>query len=63
MNSGSYRFTVGRFECFAISDGTNVYSDPAHLLFANAPPAQLEQVLHTYHIQPAEWLNDARTRL
>ena len=56
MTSGSYRFTVGMFECFAVSDGTNVYTDPAPLLFANAPTPQLEQALQTYHIQPAEWV-------
>jgi len=61
MTSGSYRFTVGMFECFAVSDGTNVYTDPAPLLFANAPTAQLEQALHAYHIQPAEWVEWTNT--
>ncbi len=56
MIGGSYRFTVGQFECFAVNDGTNIYTEPASLLFANAPTAQLEQVLHAHHIQPAEWL-------
>jgi glyoxylase-like metal-dependent hydrolase (beta-lactamase superfamily II) len=61
MTTGSYRFTVGMFECFAVSDGTNVYTDPAPLLFANAPTAQLEQALHIYHIQPAEWVEWTNT--
>jgi glyoxylase-like metal-dependent hydrolase (beta-lactamase superfamily II) len=61
MNNGSYRFTVGRFECFAISDGTNLYTDPVSLLFANAQPVELEQVLHAYHIQPAEWVEWTNT--
>jgi glyoxylase-like metal-dependent hydrolase (beta-lactamase superfamily II) len=61
MNSGSYRFTVGTFECFAVSDGTNVYTDPVPLLFANAPTAQLEQALQAYHIQPAEWVEWTNT--
>src|SRR3989442_15887399 len=55
MTSGSYRFTVGMFECFAVSDGTYVYTDPAPLLFANAPAAQLEQALLAHNIQPAQW--------
>lgn len=61
MTSGSYRFTVGRFECFAVSDGTNVYPDPAPLLFANAPTPQLERALHAHHIQPAEWVEWTNT--
>jgi glyoxylase-like metal-dependent hydrolase (beta-lactamase superfamily II) len=56
MNSGSYRFTIGMFECFAVSDGKHVYTDPAPLLFANAPTAQLEQALQAYHIQLAKWV-------
>src|SRR5215471_4595114 len=56
MNNSSYRFTVGTFECFAISDGTAVYTDPAPLLFANAPTAQLEQALLAYQIQLNEWV-------
>jgi glyoxylase-like metal-dependent hydrolase (beta-lactamase superfamily II) len=56
MNSSSYRFTVGMFECFAVSDGKNVYTDPAPLLFANALTAQLEQALQAYHIQLAKWV-------
>jgi glyoxylase-like metal-dependent hydrolase (beta-lactamase superfamily II) len=61
MTSGNSRFTVGKFECFAVSDGTNVYSKPASLLFANAPATQLEQALQAYHIQPAEWVEWTNT--
>jgi hypothetical protein len=55
MNSDWYRFTVGTFACFAVSVGTHVYTDPAPLLFANAPATQLEQALLTNNIQPAQW--------
>ena len=61
MNNGSYRFTVGMFECFAVSDGKNVYTDPAQLLFANALTAQLEQALQAYHIQLAKWVEWTNT--
>jgi glyoxylase-like metal-dependent hydrolase (beta-lactamase superfamily II) len=61
MTIGNSRFTVGKFECFAVSDGTNVYSRPASLLFANAPATQLEQALQAYHIQPAEWVEWTNT--
>jgi glyoxylase-like metal-dependent hydrolase (beta-lactamase superfamily II) len=45
MDARHYRFTVGDFECLAISDGALVGgpSDlPGPLLFANAPPADLD---------------------
>jgi glyoxylase-like metal-dependent hydrolase (beta-lactamase superfamily II) len=61
MTNDSFRFTVGMFECFAVSDGTNVYTDPAPLLFANAPAAQLEQALQAYHIQLAKWVEWTNT--
>jgi glyoxylase-like metal-dependent hydrolase (beta-lactamase superfamily II) len=55
MNRDVYRFDVGTFHCYAVSDGTYVYPDPAPTLFANAPQAQLEEVLHKHHIELSQW--------
>jgi glyoxylase-like metal-dependent hydrolase (beta-lactamase superfamily II) len=43
MSEGSYRFTLGRFQCAAIRDGAFNY--PLESLFANAPRAEVEEVL------------------
>jgi len=45
MEARHYRFTVGEFECLAVSDGALVNGPPdipGPLLFANAPPADLD---------------------
>jgi glyoxylase-like metal-dependent hydrolase (beta-lactamase superfamily II) len=60
MNSESYRFKVGNFECIAVSDGTHTYAPPtfpppAILLFSNAPPESLEPVLRKHGL-PTPWL-------
>lgn len=55
MNAESYRFKVGSFECFAISDGFGVYPKAARILFADAPEESLTQVLHEHNIQPEDW--------
>jgi glyoxylase-like metal-dependent hydrolase (beta-lactamase superfamily II) len=55
MNAESFHFKVGMFECFAVNDGTGVYSDPAQVLFANAPQEELAQVLRSYNIQLDQW--------
>jgi glyoxylase-like metal-dependent hydrolase (beta-lactamase superfamily II) len=46
----SYRFTIGAFECLAITDGTHVYH--TDVLFADIPRERLEPVLHQYHVDP-----------
>jgi glyoxylase-like metal-dependent hydrolase (beta-lactamase superfamily II) len=61
MNAEVYRFNVGDFECFAISDGTFTYEPPlipppADFLFANAPKALLREILNEHGIQPEEWM-------
>ena len=52
MNAEIYRFTVGTFECIAVSDGASQY--PAQTWFANAPKERLEQVLREHDIPPGE---------
>lgn len=61
MNADVYRFKVGAFECFAISDGTFTYEPPlipppADFLFANAPKTLLREILNEHSIQPEEWM-------
>ena len=55
MNTTSHRFTIGNFQCFAVSDGTSVYAHPAATLFPHAPAAELEQALRAHAIDPDTW--------
>ena len=55
MNPDTFHFRVGRFECFAVSDGFGIYSNPARALFAGAPHEALAQVLYEHGIQLEEW--------
>jgi glyoxylase-like metal-dependent hydrolase (beta-lactamase superfamily II) len=55
MNAETFHFNVGTFECFAVSDGFGIYSNPARILFADAPQESLPQVLHEHNINPEEW--------
>ena len=60
MNSRTHSFTVGSFQCIAISDGTLTYAPPtfpppAVLLFANAPVELLGQTLGKHGLQPEQW--------
>ncbi len=52
----SFRFKVGAFECFTISDGSLAYADPAPVLFANAPSDSLASALREYGIQLEHWV-------
>ena len=61
MNSETYRFKVGGFECMAVRDGTLTYTPPifpppAIFLFANAPKGPLDQVLRLHNLQPEQWI-------
>jgi len=61
VNTASHRFTVGSFQCFAVNDGTSVYTNPAPTLFPHAPTAELEQALRAHAIDPhswTEWVSD-----
>jgi glyoxylase-like metal-dependent hydrolase (beta-lactamase superfamily II) len=61
METGSYRFKVGDFECIAVSDGFHTYAPPdfpppGTLLFANAPGKSLESIGRK-HSLPSPWLD------
>jgi glyoxylase-like metal-dependent hydrolase (beta-lactamase superfamily II) len=60
MSVESYRFTVGRFECLAVSDGTFTYTPPtfpppATFLFSNAPKDCLKQRLLEHNLKHEQW--------
>lgn len=55
MSKTSYRFSVGAFECFVVTDGLFAYPHPASLFFVNAPPKQLEEVLARRGLNPQQW--------
>ncbi|MBN2186266.1 MAG: MBL fold metallo-hydrolase [Dehalococcoidia bacterium] len=60
MNSQTYRFKVGSFQCIAVSDGTHTYAPPifpppAVFLFANAAKEPLERVLGEHNLQREQW--------
>lgn len=55
MNTQIHRFTIGRFQCIIVPDGTNAYPHPAALFFANAPQVELTQALRAHQIVPAAW--------
>ena len=50
MNSGSYRFRVGAFDCLALSDGTKDYV-PEHF-FVNAPMEEVAAALRERGLTP-----------
>jgi glyoxylase-like metal-dependent hydrolase (beta-lactamase superfamily II) len=51
----TYRFNVGAFECIVVSDGINIYPEPAPLLFLGAPPDALREALAAYDVDPEAW--------
>jgi glyoxylase-like metal-dependent hydrolase (beta-lactamase superfamily II) len=55
MMSDVYSFQIGEFECFAVSDGTHPYENPAATFFTNAPEKQLTQVLQSHGINADQW--------
>ena len=60
MNSESFRFKVGNFECLTVSDGNFTYAPPffpppATFLFSNAPKERLEQMFREHNIRPEQW--------
>ena len=48
MNSETFRFKVGRFDCVAISDGAFNY--PLESMFANVPKDQVVEVLRQHNL-------------
>lgn len=60
MNTETFRFKVGAFECMAVMDGSLTYSPPmfpppATLLFSDAPAGVLARVLGEHDVQPEQW--------
>jgi glyoxylase-like metal-dependent hydrolase (beta-lactamase superfamily II) len=60
MNTDSFPFKIGDFECIAISDGTFTYAPPifpppATFLFTNAPKELCKQVLCEHNLKPGRW--------
>jgi len=59
MSDERYRFNVGDFECFVVSDGTFAYPYPAKDVFinffVNAPRERLRQVLGRHNLDPDRW--------
>jgi glyoxylase-like metal-dependent hydrolase (beta-lactamase superfamily II) len=60
METGSYRFKVGDFECLAVSDGSHTYAPPDFpppevLLFSNASQESLAPMRRKYDL-PSTWV-------
>ncbi len=60
MKTETYRFSVGKFECTAISDGAMTYAPPsfpppARFLFCNAPGERLDKVLSEHNLNLQQW--------
>ena len=60
MNTETFYFKVGTFECIAVSDGTLTYKPPMFpppptFLFVNAPRENLDPVLRQYGLQLEQW--------
>jgi glyoxylase-like metal-dependent hydrolase (beta-lactamase superfamily II) len=60
VESVSYQFALGDFECIAVSDGSHTYAPPDFppppaMLFANAPGENVEAISRQYGL-PSPWL-------
>ena len=55
MGSGHFRFEIGAFECWVVSDGVNRYEHPAGVLFADAPRDELRESLRASNIDLDTW--------
>jgi len=60
MDTTTYRFKLGDFQCIVVSDGTHTYAPPtfpppAMFLFANAPREYLEQTLREHNLILDKW--------
>lgn len=55
MSASVRRFSVGKFTCTIVPDGTFAYAHPAAVFFANAPADALGAALHAHAIDPAAW--------
>ena len=60
MSHGSYRFKLGTFDCFSLSDGS--YDYPLANLFTNAPLAKIEDALRQRDL-PTDYVTTPYTYL
>ena len=60
MNTETFRFKVGRFECVSISDGAFNY--PLESFFANVPKQQIVEILRQHNL-PTEHITTPYTCL
>ena len=65
MNTDTYRFNIGAFDCVAVSDGLpgDGIQLPLSFLFANAPEEQLAKVLINHGIQQDQLMSFSRNFL
>jgi hypothetical protein len=52
MNTGSFRFEIGEFECVSVSDGA--FSYPPETFFANVPLEHIEEALRERNLPTAQ---------
>jgi hypothetical protein len=52
VDTGSYRFEIGEFECVSVSDGALNY--PPESFFANVPLERVEEALHKRNLPTAQ---------
>ncbi|MCB0039628.1 MAG: MBL fold metallo-hydrolase [Caldilinea sp.] len=55
MSASIHRFSVGKFTCTIVPDGTFAYEHPAAVFFANAPADAVDGALRAHAIDPAAW--------
>jgi glyoxylase-like metal-dependent hydrolase (beta-lactamase superfamily II) len=60
MNTGTYQFRLGDFDCAAVTDGTFTYAPPmfpppADFLFVNAPRERLARALAEHGLRVEHW--------
>lgn len=55
MALSSYRFRLGDFNCFAVSDGSYLYRDPANLMFIDAPKEDLRAKFREKGMKLEDW--------
>ena len=60
MNTGSYRFKLGAFECVSLSDGSLDY--PLEYFFANVPIEQIQEALRQRNL-PIDYITTPYTYL
>jgi glyoxylase-like metal-dependent hydrolase (beta-lactamase superfamily II) len=55
MTDPTYELKLGTLNCTFLIDGYHNYTNPASILFADAPPAELDNALKRHGIDPVAW--------